>query len=282
MKHVKLYLNYAGHCLAKESHAISGGRSRVIKFHALYGLIQHPEKGWILFDTGYGPEFYKATHSFPNSLYAAATKVNIGPDETVASQLLRHQIGPEDIEHIIVSHFHADHIGGLKDFPNANFYCSKIAHQEVGDVGRFLAVRKGILPALIPDDFDTRAKFVEDVALVSDHPVLGKQYDLFGDESLLLHELPGHARGQLGLRITTAKQGYFLIADACWLGQSYQQMLLPHPVVRLFFDSWRDFKASLQRVHLFHLAYPEVLIVPTHCEATTTPLISDKIDLDAL
>lgn len=282
MKHVKLYLNYAGHCLAKESHAISGGRNRVIKFHALFGLIQHPEKGWILFDTGYSLEFYRATRRFPNSLYAAATKVHIRPEETVASQLLRHHISPEDIEHIIVSHFHADHIGGLKDFPNAKFYCSKIAHQEVSDVSGFLAVRKGILPALIPVDFGNRAKFIEEVAVISNHPVLGKQFDLFGDDSLLLYELPGHARGQLGLRITTAKQGYFLIADACWLKQSYQQLLLPHPVVRLFFDSWRDFKTSLQRVHQFHLAYPEVLIVPTHCEATTTPLISDKIDLDAL
>jgi glyoxylase-like metal-dependent hydrolase (beta-lactamase superfamily II) len=282
MRKVQLCLNYAGYCLSKESHAIEGGKNRSIKFHALFGLIRHPDEGWILFDTGYTPEFYHATRYFPNKIYALATKVHISAKETVAAQLRQHQISPDEIGHIIISHFHADHIGGLKDFPNAHFYCTERAYEEVLQINKTWAFRKGILPSLIPEDFESRVIFVEEIAMLSNHPILGKQYDLFRDQSLMLYDLPGHARGQLGLRIRTEKKEYFLIADACWLKKSYEEMVLPNPIVRLFFDSWKEFKTTLQKIHQFHQSHPSAVIVPTHCEATTTVLVSNKLNLDAL
>ena len=33
------------------------------------------KKGWILFDTGYTSRFYESTKSYPNRIYANATKV---------------------------------------------------------------------------------------------------------------------------------------------------------------------------------------------------------------
>jgi len=282
MRKVRLWLNYAGHCLSKESHAIQGGKNRDIKFHALFGLIHHPEKGWVLFDTGYTPEFYRATRYFPNKIYAMATKVQVNLEETVNAQLCLHQISPEEIKHVIISHFHADHIGGLKDFPNAHFYCSEKTYEEVLQISKPWAFTKGILPTLIPDDFGSRVKLVEEIALSSIHPILGQEYDLFRDQSLMLYDLPGHARGQLGLRLQTEKKEYFLIADACWLKKSYEEMVLPNPIVRLFFDSWKDFKTTLHKVYQFHQTHPSVVIVPTHCEATTSALVSNDLDLDAL
>ena len=49
MKKTKLYLNHAGFCVAKENESIRGGRKLKIKFHALWGLIEHPEHGYILY-----------------------------------------------------------------------------------------------------------------------------------------------------------------------------------------------------------------------------------------
>jgi glyoxylase-like metal-dependent hydrolase (beta-lactamase superfamily II) len=110
MKEVKLYLGYAGFCEAKESHSIRGEANRDIKFHALFGLIQHPEKGWILYDTGYTKRFYAYTKSYPNKLYAKLTKVFVTEEDEIKNQLKHFGIKPTDIKHIIITHFHADHV----------------------------------------------------------------------------------------------------------------------------------------------------------------------------
>ncbi len=281
MKTTKLHLNYAGHCLAKEHHAIRGGRRETIKFHSLWGLIEHPEKGLILYDTGYSERFFEATKRYPNKIYGKVTKVVFSSEEAISAQLQQANIDPSSIEHVIITHFHGDHTAGMLDFPNAQFYVSKAALSQALSVPKELAFSKGILKPFLPDNLESRCVFIDNAPQIID-PILGVQYDLFGDNSLLAVMLPGHARGQFGIRLTTNKKEYFLIADACWLKKSYEENVLPHPVVRLFFDSWKDFKSSLKKIHHFHKEHPNVLIVPTHCSETTNALVQPKIDWNAL
>ena len=282
MKKVKLYLNYAGHCFAKENEAIQGGRKEKIKFHALWGLIEHPEKGWVLYDTGYTSRFFDATKSYPNKIYANITKVVIEPEQEIAAQLKRHNISPLDIKHVFITHFHADHVAGLLDFPEATFYTSKAALEQVVKIPKFIAFSKGILKDLHPEDLEKRTKIIEDICEPIQDEVLGTKYDLFGDNSLMVVSLPGHAAGQMGILLETANKPYFLVADACWLKKSYEDLTLPNPIVKLFIHSWSDLKNSLNIVHNYHKANPETVIVPTHCSETTDPLVANEINLDVL
>lgn len=282
MKKCKLYLNYAGYCIAKANHAVNGDENIDIKFHALFGLIQHPEMGWILFDTGYTERFFLATKTFPNRLYALITKVNISREHEIKHQLKLNGISPEDIKHIIISHFHADHIGGLKDFEHAAFYCAKLAYQQVKKTSNLFAFTKGILKDLLPQDIEKRLCFVEDIGKMVVDDIFGVKYDLFNDESIYIYNLPGHAAGQIGMQIQTNKAKYFLIADACWNEKAYKQLAFPNPVVRTFFDSWADYKSSIQKIKIFNEKHSDVIIVPTHCETTTNRLIQSTFDIDAL
>jgi glyoxylase-like metal-dependent hydrolase (beta-lactamase superfamily II) len=282
MKKVKLYLNYAGHCFAKENDAIQGGKKQKIAFQALWGLIEHPEKGWILYDTGYTQRFFDATKRFPNKIYAMMTKVVINPENEVKAQLERHNISPLDIKHVIITHFHADHVAGMLDFPEATFYTSQAAMDQVLKIPRAFAFSKGILKDLIPDNLENRTLIIDNICSPIQDDVLGTKYDLFGDDSLMVVPLPGHAAGQIGVLLETEKKPYFLIADACWLKRSYEEMILPNPIVKLFFHSWSDFKHSLKIVHDYHKSNPETIIVPTHCSETTEHLVSEKISLDEL
>lgn len=282
MKKTKLYLNHAGYCIAKENDSIKGGRKQKIQFHALWGLIEHPEHGYILYDTGYTQRFYEATKRFPNKIYGLITKVEIEEHEEVANQLRANGIDPAAIKHVIITHFHADHVAGLKDFPNATFYASKRAFEHTKNLPRSIAFSKGVLKQLLPLDLEKRVVFIDEKCSKVATEIFGHSYDLFSDNSIQVYDLPGHAAGQIGIRLETEKQQYFLIADACWLKRSYQDHVLPNPVVRLFFHSWKDFKLSLKNIHSFHQANPTVLIVPTHCSATTLPLIQPKIDMNVL
>ena len=81
MQAIKLYLNYAGHCFASAKHVVKGDEDEMIKFHALFALLHHPEKGWILFDTGYTSRFYESTKRYPNKIYANETKVVVTDTE---------------------------------------------------------------------------------------------------------------------------------------------------------------------------------------------------------
>ena len=281
MKKVKLHLGYSGHCLAKENDAIKGGLKRKIKFFALWGLIEHPEEGYILFDTGYTRRFYKETKRFPSKIYALITKVKVRSEDEVIHQLKQSGIDPKDIKQIFVSHFHADHVAGLFDFPNAEIITSRVALEYTLGLNSIFSFSKGVLKGLIPEDIMSRVRFIEDCNAKPD-PIFGKYYDLFQDDSIRVFELPGHSKGQCGIMVNTAKKRYFLIADTSWLKRSHEDYVLPNPIVKLFFDSWGDFKQSLKRVHEFHKEKPGVTIVPTHCSETTDPLVSEVISFEKL
>ncbi len=268
--------------MAKASHAVKGDPNSDIAFRAMFGLIHHPEMGWILFDTGYTRRFYHATRFFPNKLYALITRVFIREEDELKSQLLRAGIRPEDIRHIIISHFHADHIGGLKDFPEARFYCSESAWYQVKRMPALLAFSKGILLHLIPEDFEKRVVFIDQAAACRQDDLLGSVYDLFGDASVLVFPVPGHAAGQVGIKLQTEKNTCLLVADACWDRRAYQQLALPHPVVKLFFDSWADYKEGILRLRKYHLAFPDHLIIPSHCYSSYEHILSPDLSRDVV
>jgi glyoxylase-like metal-dependent hydrolase (beta-lactamase superfamily II) len=281
MKNIELHLGHAGYCEAKEHHAIRDGKRQTIKFHALWGLIRHPEEGYILFDTGYTQRFFEETRNFPSKIYALLTKVSVTPEEEVIHQLKNSGIMPEEIKKIFISHFHADHVGGLRDFPKAKIITSRNALNHTLGLNSYSSFSKGVLKGLLPEDLEQRTLFIENCTANMD-PVFGETYDLLGDSSMLAFSLPGHARGQFGLLLQTPKSKYFLVADAAWVNRAVTDMVLPSPVVRLFFDSWKAYTSTLRKLHEFHQLFPDVLIIPTHCEATTTPLISKRVRFDLL
>ena len=282
MKKVKLHLNYAGYCFAKENDSIRGGRRQKIKFNALWGLINHPEHGLILYDTGYTERFFDVTKRYPNKIYANITKVEIEPKDEVHAQLKENGIDPADIKHLIITHFHADHVAGLLDFPNATFYTSRVALKHTLTIPRGISFSKGVLKGLHPKDMEERTKVIEQFATKVEHPIFGSTYDLFGDDTVHMLSLPGHAAGQMGVLLETEKHQYLLAADSVWLRKSFEEMVLPNPIVRLFFHSWADYKTSLRQIHDYHKANPETIIVPTHCAASTDPLVSREITFNEL
>lgn len=259
----------AGYCTHPEAVVVRNGRWKTTNFPSLFALISHPKFGAILFDTGYSDRFFQETRQFPFRLYALTTPVYFQPEDSAVYQLQKQGIEPEAVQYIIISHFHADHIGGLRDFPNAYFVCFKSAYEAVKYRRGINALRAGFLSGLLPSDFEQRTIFVEDKQMISlpyQYTPFDTGFDLLGDSSLFAVELPGHATGQLGLFFRDAdNQNYFLIADACWLSRAYQEFVKPHPIANLIFSNGQEYVDTLSKIHQLHKLNPELKIIPTHC-----------------
>lgn len=265
---VELTMLSAGYCTHPEAVVMRGGRWRSIRFPSLVGVIRHPTRGVILFDTGYTARFFEETRPFPARLYAWTTPVHFKPPEGAAAQLAARGIRAEDVSLVLLSHFHADHVGGARDFPNARFVCSEEAWRRTRGLRGFAAVRKAFLPGLLPPDFTARVAAVEGLRQV-ELPARLRPFetgaDLFGDGSVAIVPLPGHAAGHYGVLLQTEPAPTFLVADACWLSRQYREYLLPHPIVNLILDDPRAYRESLRRLHELHRRDPLVTILPSHC-----------------
>lgn len=278
-KELTIELFYTGFCLAHESIAIRKGKKKNIRFHANCALIQHPEKGNLLFDTGYSTRFYSATEKWPDKIQALATPATIAESWSVVAQLAEKGIKVEEIEYLIISHYHADHICGLKDFEKSQFYSSKAAFDQINSLNGFAAVRRGLVKNLLPEDLSDRLHYVEGLKKVSRDDHFAYHYDFFGDGSIRIVELPGHARGQIGLILNEGGENHvFLVADGFWLKRSIEKNILPSSLTRLFFDDWKAYKESFEKIRQYGLKYPNCTLISCHCpevfEACETKIYS--------
>ncbi len=254
-----------GYCTARASLLATGTGWREVTCHAPAFLLQHPHHGALLFDTGYAPRLFDAFAHWPDRLYKYATPTTLGIPALL--QLTRHGVAAQDVTTIIVSHLHADHVAGLRDFPHAGFVVSRDAMALQQRSRGVDAVRRGILQRLFPDDFAARASVLHhfaDAAL----PYLGATHDLFGDGSIRLMPLPGHARGQIGALVRTARGEVLLCADGAWTSRAYRELRPPHWVTSAMQDDTMALHATLRALHDFAIARPDVAVLPTHCPDT--------------
>lgn len=269
MRDVRTHLIRAGHCVHPQAMTIRGGSWRPAIYPALSVLIIHPVEGPMLFDTGYDPAFFAATERFPERLYRWMTPVTLAAGSEVAAQLTQFGLKPTDIRHLILSHFHADHIAGAHAFPGAVIHCSKAGLDAACSGGRIASVRRGVLRALLPPDIAVRARFFEDaprVPLPSDVQPFDLGADIIGDGSVLAVELPGHCPGHWGMVLNDAAWGaHFLVADAAWSTDAIRRNVPPPAITSNFLGSARRAQATLARLHALSVRNPDVRLTPAHC-----------------
>jgi glyoxylase-like metal-dependent hydrolase (beta-lactamase superfamily II) len=89
----------------------------------LHCLLVETSDGLVLIDTGWG--LHDCSHPTPivrqfMDLCACARD----PEETAVRQIAKLGFDPADVKHIILTHMHLDHAGGLPDFPQASVHLS--------------------------------------------------------------------------------------------------------------------------------------------------------------
>lgn len=248
---------------------VRGGSWRAQRFPAIVGLLKHPSKGYLLFDTGYAKHFLAATQPLPERCYRWLTPMHLCDKQQLITQLACRGIAPEDIKYLFISHFHADHIAGLLDFPSARYVCSRTALTAFTGMSRIAALLKGYLPALLPKDFDQRVIFIEDLPPVDLGASLApfqRGYDVFGDGAYLAVSLPGHAHGHYGLLLAHQRNTAFLVGDAAWTRTAFTESRAPHWLAGLILSDKTQYLQTLSELAQLYGANRELHIIPAHCQ----------------
>ncbi len=261
---VRITLLKAGHTVVRERLLGSGSWAKV-RLPASFVLLEHPAEGRGLFDTGYSHRFFAATARLPFRIYRWLTPVEISAEEDAAAQLATRDIDPGSIRWILLTHFDPDHVGGLADFPRARIFCSSHAWADVRGLRGWAALHHRVLPEFFPDDIAARIRILPDPDGPAFGP-LGPTLDLFGDRTVRVVSLPGHAAGHLGALVRSADGATCLFCgDACWTRGSVDGTVGRTGVHRLIAADRRAQDRTYETLAAFRREQPEIQIVPTHC-----------------
>jgi N-acyl homoserine lactone hydrolase len=178
-------------------------RTETIPVHAF--LVEHP-KGLVLFDAGQtaraaAPGWFPAWHPF-----FRLSRFELGPTDEVAPQLRAIGVEPGDVGHVVLSHLHTDHVGGLDPFTRSQVLVSRSEwNRATGRPG----LLRGYLPQYWPPGLEPTLVDFDGHAL---GPFAGT-YDVLGDGTLLMVPTPGHTPGHASLLLRDPHGSWLLAGD---------------------------------------------------------------------
>lgn len=186
-------------------------------------LIEHP-KGLILVDTGWhrdmSPEgvYDKKAQikSLGSFILYHVNQGQIPLGEAVDEQLETMGIKPADLDYVLLTHLDCDHANGLRAVKDAKHI---IVAQEELDCARKNGVIRYKKKWWKGCDLQTiRWNGTEGPA--------GKSFDLFGDGSVKMINIPGHCDGLCAVKITREDGKYVLLfSDGGYATKSWKEMI---------------------------------------------------------
>ncbi len=267
---VELHLFAAGSCRHSAWFVEGGPLWYGMELPAMIAVIGHRRLGTILFDAGYGQPLVDST-ALPARIYRRLLPFRYGLSDSIGAHLRTLGLGVRDLAMVILSHFHPDHIGGLRDVPRVPILHSRDGLAALrGLTGRARA-EAAFFPELLPEDFSSRGEALEDrppVELDEEWRPFREAFDISGDGTLLAVALPGHALGQYGLLCHTRRGWVFLVADAAWTRRNIADAALPGWPVRHLVADARAFGESLEKLAELRRRRPDVRLIPSHCAAS--------------
>lgn len=214
-------------------------------------LVEHPH-GRLLIDAGFGREVDAHFLTTPKLLQWTSSYTR---ERSVAEQLPALGLAPADLDGVILTHVHWDHVSGLDDLAGVPVWVTA-AERDFIDSGHEAVT----LAAQIGTD-DYR------VYDFPDGPYLGFQRsrDWFGDGSLVIVPAAGHTPGSVVVFVNTPAHRLALIGDLAWQIDGVNRPAEKPWIARRAAD--HD-AASLQRllIHLHHLqaGVPGLQVLPSH------------------
>ncbi len=222
-------------------------------------LIDHPRAGLILVDAGINWEMAHAHRTYYGvwSYLLDQDEYRLTREQELPTQVKRLGYQYEDIQTVIVTHLHEDHLGGLDAMRG-----SKVIIAQEAWTAKALGIF-GFAQALT-----RRGIHTPELVALSSGPFhsFDRSQDLLGDGTIRLLPTPGHAEGHLSVLVQMDGYELLLVADAM-----YTLRHLAVDQVRAILlgkQSGAQQIDSIQRIQQLRTALPEMVLIPTH-EHTT-------------
>lgn len=208
--------------------------------------------GLVLVDTGFGVGDYRNP---PPKVrwFTAFIGSRRDVEDTALHQVQKLGYRPGDVRHIVMTHLHLDHAGGLPDFPHAQVHVLRAEYEAA------------LAPASFLERFYVAQHFAHQPHWVI-HDPQGEQWHAFQSVRILpavspeihLVPLPGHTRGHCGVAVQVA-EGHWLFhcGDALPAGfpETDPPEWLSRPMIGAHTSRLRQFASQHQ---------DEILLISAH------------------
>jgi len=102
----------------------------------IYSWIIEHDEGLILVDTGETARVHeRGYHPRWHPFYQRAARFSVHPDEELGPQLRARGISPRDVRHVVLTHLHTDHAGGLVHVTGSRVWVTRGELERASGVG---------------------------------------------------------------------------------------------------------------------------------------------------
>lgn len=162
---------------------------------------------------------------------------------------------PEDVDVVVITHMHGDHIGGLQSggaptFPNARYVTGAVEHNHWSGTGN-----EGFQANVVP--LNDRFAFIDPGASVA--------------SGITALDARGHTPGHMAYMIESAGRGLVLIADAA----NHPVWSLAHPDWEVRFDADKQAAAATRRRLLGMIAAERLPMIGYHMPFPATGFVEE-------
>ena len=210
-------------------------------------MLVETRRGLVLVDAGLGQQDYRDPTAIVN-LFRLCTSMPFDPEQAIVRQIKRLGFIPQDVRHIVLTHMHFDHCGGMVDFPWARVHVHANEYQDMR-YPRFRRWSDG--------GYSRRVlSYKPDLALYDSVNANWLGFDAIRlpfKQEMYLVPLFGHTRGHCGVAIKSDTGWHFHVGDAASFTEGVPAWLLriivgPHHA----------------RLRAFESDHPEVCIFTGH------------------
>jgi N-acyl homoserine lactone hydrolase len=222
-------------------------------------VIEH-ERGLVLFDAGQDRRSVTDKNYYPGGLaglvFRRLATFAIGADQTLPALLGAEGYDAEAVTHVVVSHLHQDHMGGVQDLPNADLLVSDTEWKAMRQPG---AEVNGYLREHIDAAGDRWRQIELQETHDSEVSPFTSTFDLFGDGSLLILPTPGHTTGSISMLVRRPQlPAVLLVGDLTFDSPHFGRDHLPG------IGNLRSLRESTDLVERLATRYPGLAICATH------------------